>query len=160
MTMPRHVTDMDNKELGKFIIDQMVLVESGYITEAKQAALAFQDAGIEAGCFVKPGGANLTPRETMLWYAGQLIFGFGIYELFISDIDVAKGTGGDKVLYVSSLDELKDKIAKVIVMVLVVSFFQRVLHTDYKGSLEMLYFAISITALSLGLYFLHKGGKH
>jgi hypothetical protein len=47
---------MDNKELGKFIIDQMVLVESGYITEAKQAALAFQDAGIEAGCFVKPGG--------------------------------------------------------------------------------------------------------
>lgn len=89
-----------------------------------------------------------------------LIFGFGIYELFISDIDVAKGTGGDKVLYVSSLDKLKDKIAKVIVMVLVVSFFQRVLHTDYKGSLEMLYFAISITALSLGLYFLHKGGKH
>jgi len=89
-----------------------------------------------------------------------LIFGFGIYELFISDIDVAKGTGGDKVLYVSSLDELKDKIAKVIVMVLVVSFFQRVLHTDYKGSLEMLYFAISITTLSLGLYFLHKGGKH
>ena len=89
-----------------------------------------------------------------------LIFGFGIYELFISDIDVAKGTGGDKVLYVSSLDELKDKIAKVIVMVLVASFFQRVLHTDYKGSLEMLYFAISITALSLGLYFLHKGGKH
>ena len=89
-----------------------------------------------------------------------LIFGFGIYELFISDIDVAKGSGGDKVLYVSSLDELKDKIAKVIVMVLVVSFFQRVLHTDYKGAQEMLYFAVSIAALSLGLYLLHKGGKH
>lgn len=89
-----------------------------------------------------------------------LIFGFGIYELFISDIDVAKDAGGDKVLYVSSLDELKDKIAKVIVMVLIVNFFQRVLHTEYKGALEMLYFAFSILALSLGLYFLHKGGKH
>lgn len=89
-----------------------------------------------------------------------LIFGFGIYELFISEIDVAKGAGGDKVLYVSSLDELKDKIAKVIVMVLVVSFFQRILHTEYKGALEMLYFSISIAALALGLYFLHKGGKH
>lgn len=89
-----------------------------------------------------------------------LIFGFGIYELFISEIDVAKGTGGEKILYVSSLDELKDKIAKVIVMVLVVSFFQRVLHAEYKGALEMLYFAVSITALSLGLYLLHKGGKH
>lgn len=89
-----------------------------------------------------------------------LIFGFGIYELFISDIDVAKGTGGDKILYVSSLDELKDKIGKVIVMVLVVSFFQRVLHAEYKGALEMLYLSFSILALSLGLYFLHKGGKH
>ena len=89
-----------------------------------------------------------------------LIFGFGIYELFISEIDVAKGTGGEKILYVSSLDELKDKIAKVIVMVLVVSFFQRVLHTEYKGAQEMFYFAISIAALSLGLFLLHKGGKH
>lgn len=89
-----------------------------------------------------------------------LIFGFGIYELFISEIDAAKGSGGDKVLYVASLDELKDKVAKVIVMVLVVSFFQRILHTEYKGALEMLYFSISITALALGLYFLHKGGKH
>ena len=89
-----------------------------------------------------------------------LIFGFGIYELFISEIDVAKGSGGDKVLYVASLDELKDKIAKVIVMVLVVSFFQRILHTEYKGALEMLYFSISIAALALGLYFVHKGGKH
>ena len=89
-----------------------------------------------------------------------LIFGFGIYELFISEIDVAKGSGGDKVLYVASLDELKDKIAKVIVMFLVVSFFQRILHTEYKGALEMLYFSISIAALALGLYFLHKGGKH
>jgi uncharacterized membrane protein YqhA len=89
-----------------------------------------------------------------------LIFGFGIYELFVSDIDVAKGSGGDKILYVSSLDELKDKIAKVIVMVLIVSFFQRILHTEYKGALEMLYFSISIATLSVGLYFLHKGGKH
>jgi uncharacterized membrane protein YqhA len=89
-----------------------------------------------------------------------LIFGFGIYELFVSDIDVAKGSGGDKILYVSSLDELKDKIAKVIVMVLIVSFFQRILHTEYKGALEMLYFSISIATLSIGLYFLHKGGKH
>ena len=89
-----------------------------------------------------------------------LIFGFGIYELFVSDIDVAKGSGGDKILYVSSLDELKDKIAKVIVMVLIVSFFQRILHTEYKGALEMLYFSISIAALSIALYFLHKRGKH
>jgi uncharacterized membrane protein YqhA len=90
----------------------------------------------------------------------MLIFSFGLYELFISDIDQAKGSDASKVLEIHSLDQLKDKLAKVIVMVLVVSFFQRVLHTEYNGALEMLYFAGSILALSVGLYFLHKGGEH
>jgi uncharacterized membrane protein YqhA len=88
-----------------------------------------------------------------------LIFGFGIYELFISDIEPAQ-RDGERVLHVTSLDQLKDKIAKVIVMVLVVNFFQRVLHTNYAGALEMLYFALSITGLALGLYFLNKVGKY
>lgn len=90
----------------------------------------------------------------------MLIFAFGLYELFISDIDPAKASKSSKVLEIHSLDELKDKLAKVIVMVLVVSFFQSVLHTTYNGALEMLYFSLSILTLSLGLYFLHKGGGH
>ena len=90
----------------------------------------------------------------------MLIFSFGLYELFISEIDAAKGHGASKVLEIHSLDELKDKLAKVIVMVLVVSFFQRVLHTQYNGAQEMLYFAGSILALAVALYYLHKGGEH
>jgi len=90
----------------------------------------------------------------------MFLFGFGLYELFISDIDIAKTSKSARILEIHSLDELKDKLAKVIVMVLVVNFFQRVLHTQYNGALEMVYFALSILALSLGLYFLHKGGKH
>lgn len=90
----------------------------------------------------------------------MFIFGFGLYELFISDIDIAKQSASSRILEIHSLDELKDKLAKVIVMVLIVSFFQRVLHTDYNGALEMLYFSISILGLSVGLYFLHKGGNH
>lgn len=86
-----------------------------------------------------------------------LIFSFGVYELFISKIDAAEIEGGSKVLQIHSLDQLKDKIAKVIVMVLVVNFFQRVLHTDYNGALEMLYFSASILLLAVALYFLHKG---
>lgn len=90
----------------------------------------------------------------------MLIFSFGLYELFISEIDAAKGHGASRVLEIHSLDELKDKLAKVIVMVLVVSFFQRVLHTEYHGAQEMLYFAGSILALAIALYYLHKGGEH
>ena len=90
----------------------------------------------------------------------MFIFAFGVYELFISDIDEAEGKNGSKLLAIHSIDELKDKIAKVIVMVLVVNFFQRVLHTSFATPLEMLYFALSITALAVGLYFLGKVGKH
>ena len=90
----------------------------------------------------------------------MFIFSFGLYELFISDIDQAAGKNGSKLLAINSLDQLKDKIAKVIVMVLVVNFFQRVLHTNFTTALEMLYFALAITALAVGLYFLGKVGKY
>jgi uncharacterized membrane protein YqhA len=88
----------------------------------------------------------------------MFIFSFGLYELFISDIDQAEGKNGSKLLAIHNLDQLKDKIAKVIVMVLVVNFFQRVLHTNFATPLEMLYFALSITALAIGLNFLSKVG--
>ncbi len=91
----------------------------------------------------------------------MLLFSFGLYELFISDIDAAKTEEGkeSKILAIHSLDQLKDKISKVIVMVLVVGFFQKVGHTEYKTALDMLYFALSITAVAVGLYFLGKVGK-
>jgi len=91
----------------------------------------------------------------------MLLFSFGLYELFISEIDAAKEENGkdNKILAIHSLDQLKDKISKVIVMVLVVGFFQKVGHTEYNGALDMLYFALSITAVAVGLFFLGKVGK-
>lgn len=91
----------------------------------------------------------------------MLLFAFGLYELFISEIDAAKDEEGEenRILAIHSLDQLKDKISKVIVMVLVVGFFQKVGHTEYNGALDMLYFALSITAVAVGLFFLGKVGK-
>lgn len=91
----------------------------------------------------------------------MLLFAFGLYELFISEIDIAKESKHDEtqLLAIHSLDQLKDKISKVIVMVLVVGFFQKVGYTQYNGALDMLYLALSITAVSVGLYFLGKVGK-
>jgi len=92
----------------------------------------------------------------------MLIFSFGLYELFISEIDDAKDVDGkeNQLLAIHSLDQLKDKISKVIVMVLVVGFFQKAGHTDYSSALDMLYLALSITAVSVGLYFLGKVGHN
>ena len=89
----------------------------------------------------------------------MFIFGFGLYELFISEIDVAQMSASSKILEIHSLDDLKDKLGKVIVMVLVVNFFQKVVDKSIAG-LEMAYFAGSILGLAITLYFLHKGGDH
>ena len=87
-----------------------------------------------------------------------LIFGFGIYELFISKIDIAREDLSVTILEIENLDELKNKIIKVIVMVLIVSFFERVLKMSdsYSSSMDMLWFAISIFAISFGVYYLKK----
>jgi len=88
----------------------------------------------------------------------MLIFSFGLYELFISKIDDAEESEtGSKLLAIHSLDELKDKLGKVVVMVLIVSFFKKVINMNFSTPLEMLYLAGSILALALALYFMHKG---
>ncbi|PSM51545.1 UPF0114 domain-containing membrane protein [Campylobacter blaseri] len=98
------------------------------------------------------GGIDLYLMALVLF-----IFSFGIYELFISEIDIMKSSkNNSKVLEIKNLNELKDKLGKVIVMVLIVNFFQRVLHSNFSTPLELVYLAVSILALCLALYFLHK----
>ena len=88
----------------------------------------------------------------------MILFAFGLYELFISKIDDAEGSDtGSKILAIHSLDELKDKLGKVVVMVLIVSFFKKVINMNFTTPLEMMYLAGSILALALALYFMHKG---
>ncbi|PAF45102.1 YqhA family protein [Helicobacter sp. 11S02596-1] len=84
-----------------------------------------------------------------------LIFSFGLYELFIRKITI-KDENSSKVLEIHTLDQLKDKLAKVIVMALIVAFFSKVLNMGIAVSVDMLYFSISILAICVGLYFLHK----
>ena len=87
-----------------------------------------------------------------------LIFGFGIYELFISKIDIARRDEAVTILEIENLEELKNKIIKVIIMVLIVSFFERILKISdsFTEPIHMAYFALSILGLSLGVYFIKK----
>ena len=85
-----------------------------------------------------------------------MIFSFGIYELFISKIDVARETDELQILEVRSLDQLKDKILKLIVVVLVVSFFKRVMAMNVTSVTELLYLAIAILLISASGYLLRS----
>jgi uncharacterized membrane protein YqhA len=87
-----------------------------------------------------------------------LIFSFGTYELFISELDIARKCGGfASILEVKNLDDLKNKIIKVIIMVLIVNFFQRILSMEMTDAVDMLSMAVSICVICIGVYFL---GKH
>jgi uncharacterized membrane protein YqhA len=86
-----------------------------------------------------------------------LIFSFGIYELAISKIDIARSSETyHSLLEISSLDDLKNKIIKVIIMVLIVSFFQRILLLQFTTAMEMLFMAVSIAVICIGVYFLQR----
>jgi len=83
-----------------------------------------------------------------------LIFALGLYELFISDIEEAKtSSSATKVLVIQSLDDLKSKLAKVILIILVVTFFEVSLSMKFETTLDLVMFAGGILLVSLALYF-------
>ena len=97
--------------------------------------------------------------------AVMLIFALGLYELFISEIDVAKqGTDGQKissnVLMITSLDDLKTRLAKVILMILIVRFFEQAIGLEFHGALDLLMFAGGVALLGLALFLAHAAEKH
>ena len=86
----------------------------------------------------------------------MLIFSLGLYELFISDIDQAHGSkASSKILVISSLDDLKSRLAKVILMILIVTLFQEAIRMKLSTPLDLVYLGASIALIALALYFSH-----
>ena len=85
-----------------------------------------------------------------------LIFSLGLYELFISKIDQAeKSETSSNVLLITSLDDLKARLAKVILMILIVKFFEHAISMVFATPLDLLYLAAGISLLGLALYLSH-----
>ena len=86
-----------------------------------------------------------------------LIFGIGLYELFISKIDyIEKDHKSSKILEVHTLDQLKEKLAKVILMVLIVTFFKYAIDFHYEDIKSLLVLSIGILLIALSIYMIHK----
>lgn len=94
----------------------------------------------------------------------MLIFALGLYELFISRIDIAeKSDLASRVLLIRSLDDLKDRLAKVVLLILVVKFFEYALQLKVKNALDLLYLAGGVILVAGALYLTHAkpgSGKH
>jgi len=83
-----------------------------------------------------------------------LIFAFGIYELFISEIEV-KHLDDSSILQTNSLEELKGKLVNVIVVALIVSLFKQMLSIEIKQLSDVIYIAMAILLISISQYLLH-----
>lgn len=90
------------------------------------------------------------------------IFALGLYELFISKIDQADEDGrySSKILVIKTLDDLKDRLAKVILMILIVTFFKNVVHTSFEAPINILYLGGGILLVALALYFTYRSSSH
>ncbi len=87
----------------------------------------------------------------------MLIFGLGMYELFVSDIDEARASkASSRILIIESLDDLKNRLAKVILMILIVRLFEHATRMNLATTLDMLYFGGAIALVGIALYFSHK----
>ncbi|MEL6441825.1 MAG: YqhA family protein [Cyanobacteria bacterium J06621_8] len=83
-----------------------------------------------------------------------LIFAFGIYELFISEIKI-KHQVNSSILQSNSLEELKGKLVNVIVVALIVSLFKQMLSLEIGNLSDVLYIAMGILLISISQYLLH-----
>lgn len=82
-----------------------------------------------------------------------VIFGLGLYELFVNRIDAAEGSPvAGRILLITSLDDLKDRLAKVILVILIVKFFQSALNLAYAQVSDLLMLATGILFIGGALY--------
>ncbi|MDW0358670.1 YqhA family protein [Halomonas venusta] len=88
-----------------------------------------------------------------------LIFGLGIYRLFVSRIDQAEVRYPKHPFNVGSLDQLKDKIARVVILAVIIEFFRAVVDIRFTTPLEAIYLALSVLALAAALYLMSLGHK-
>jgi uncharacterized membrane protein YqhA len=100
----------------------------------------------------------------------MLVFGMGLYELFISNLDIAKTSSSHgsnlfglfrlrerpKWLEIKSVNELKTKLGHVIVTVLLIGLFENSKKVAINTTTDLLCFAASILLSSGCLFLLSK----
>ena len=92
-----------------------------------------------------------------------LIFGYGIYELVVSDIDPRQQDPSDlrrNLLNIDSLDSLKQKLTKVIIVALIVTAFKVMVSFQVSSITELLQYCCGVLMLAFSSWLIGRTGKH
>lgn len=83
----------------------------------------------------------------------MLMFGFGIYEIFISKIEIGDGDEQHpKLLVIDSIDQLKRKLGSMVIMMLIVKFLSLSTEMVIEEPSDLLMYATSVALLGLALF--------
>jgi len=148
----------------------LVAVVVGLVLAAGVAFVATVDAVYSVGAMARFAAPSLSTeardalRDDMitsvvkvldgyLISAILIVFSLGLYELFISKLDEAEGSeAASGVLSIRSLDDLKNRVVSLVLLVLAIEFFQRALRLSYASPLDLLYLAGGVLLISAAFY--------
>ena len=79
-------------------------------------------------------------------------------KLFVSEIDFTHSKFKESTSIIRDLDQLKNKIIKVIIIVLIVKFFEKILKysESFSSTTDILYFGLSILSICVGYYLINR----
>lgn len=100
--------------------------------------------------------------DVFLFAMVLIIFGVGIYELFISKIDPVEKKADNRPTWmqVSNVDDLKASLGKVILMVLIVTFFKYSIEVEYGNVNDLLKLGVGIILIAGALFITNKSHHH
>jgi uncharacterized membrane protein YqhA len=135
-------------ETARALVDVFVYILSGSVALGKEGTLAESISRF------------ITLIDGYLLGAFLLIFGFGFYELFVADLQPAReSSGSNRVLVIKSLDDLKERLGKVILLIMIVEVFKDAVKVRLNQPLDLLYVGASVAFIALGLYLTHASEK-
>lgn len=137
------------------IISAIALFVRGSISVVQGLTLFFESFSLsEEGDYEILLATFVSSVDIYLFAMVLIIFGVGIYELFINKIDPVERKADARPLWlqVSSIDDLKSSLGKVILMVLIVSFFKNSLDIEVNSTKDLLFLAVGVVLIAASLY--------
>lgn len=149
------------------VLASLLLAIAGFIMTTVDAVVllwqmvAYLDAGLTE---IARDGMRLATVSSLievlvgyLLAAIMLIFSLGLYELFINRVNQAEQSEfAARLLLIRSLDDLKDRLATVILLIIIIKFFQQALNLKYENAVDLLLLALGIVLIAGALYLMGR----
>lgn len=150
--------------IGSLVASLILFLRGAY--EVYEGAHMFIDvifhSAADAAGGAAHGPANLSvvliaAVDSFLFATVLLIFSMGCYELFISEIDPSSRRSDTRPnwLAIHSLDDLKNSLGKVILMILIVRLFEATTQVAFEKPIDLLFLGLAVALVSFALFLVH-----